>query len=227
MKIGILETGGPPGGLADRFGDYPDMVRKLLGDGDAFTTYDVARDALPTTPEVQDAYVITGSPAGVYDDMSWITRLVEWLREAKGRTKLVGICFGHQVMAEAFGGTVAKSDRGWGVGLHRYDVQERASWMDDAASFAIPVSHQDQIVEPPPRIRLLAGSAFCRFGLIAYEDQPAISLQCHPEFDPAFAKALIEARRDRLPDPDVAIASLDQPNDRERLGRWIGRFLQG
>src|SRR3546814_17229265 len=98
-------------------------------------------------------------------------------RSAKGRTKLVGICFGHQVMAQAFGGNVAKADKGWGIGLHRYDVHERASWMDDAASFAIPVSHQDQIVEPPPGIRLLAGSAFCRLVLIAYEVQPAISLQ--------------------------------------------------
>ncbi|HEY9552692.1 type 1 glutamine amidotransferase [Allosphingosinicella sp.] len=227
MKIGILETGGPPGGLAERFGDYPDMVRRLLGDGHAFTTYDVARDEPPAIPETQDAYVITGSPAGVYDGLPWIMRLIEWLREAKGRTKLVGICFGHQVMAQAFGGNVAKADKGWGIGLHRYDVHERASWMDDAASFAIPVSHQDQIVEPPPGIRLLAGSDFCRFGLIAYEDQPAISLQCHPEFEPAFAQALIEARRDRLPDPDAAIASLDQPNDRARLGRWIGGFLAG
>src|SRR3546814_20568603 len=118
------------------------MVRRLLGYGHAFTTYDVARAELPAIPETQDAYVITGSPAGVYDGLPWIMRLIEWLREAKGRTKLVGICFGHQVMAQAFGGNVAKADKGWGIGLHRYAVHERASWMDDAASFAIPVSHQ-------------------------------------------------------------------------------------
>src|SRR3546814_14651521 len=82
-------------------------------------------------PETQDGYVITGSPAGVYDGLPWIMRLIAWLREAKGRTKLVGICFGHQVMAQAFGGNVAKADTGWGIGLHRYDVNERASWMDD------------------------------------------------------------------------------------------------
>src|SRR3546814_11077823 len=83
MKIGILETGGPPGGLAERFGDYPDMVRRLLGDGHAFTTYDVARDEPPAIPETQDAYVITVSPAGVYDGLPWILRLSEWLRARK------------------------------------------------------------------------------------------------------------------------------------------------
>ena len=224
MKIGILETGGPPGELAERFGDYPEM---MLGNGYAYTTYDVAAAAPPHRPEEQDAYLITGSPAGVYEDRTWIARLIEWLQEAKGRTKLVGICFGHQIMAEAFGGRVAKSDKGWGIGLHRYRVRERAPWMDEAPSFAIAVSHQDQIVEPPPRSRWLAGSDFCELGLLAYDDQPAISFQCHPEFEPAFAKALIEARRDRLPDPDAAIASLDQPDDRDRVAGWIRRFLEG
>jgi GMP synthase-like glutamine amidotransferase len=197
----------------------------MLGPGYAYSTWDVAEGRLPSSPEEQDAYLITGSPAGVYENERWIVRLIEWLRGAKGKAKLVGICFGHQVMAEAFGGRVGKSDKGWGIGLHRYQVHERADWMDDAASFAIPVSHQDQVVEAPPRSRLLAGSEFNRFGLIAYEDQPAISFQCHPEFEPDFAKALIEARRDRLPEPDAAIASLDEPNDCARIADWIRRFL--
>ncbi|PWG01128.1 type 1 glutamine amidotransferase [Sphingosinicella humi] len=225
-KIGILETGGPPRELAERFGDYAAMMRRMLGEGYAYATYDVA-DALPATPEEQDAYIVTGSPAGVYEDHAWIEQLIGWLRQAKGRAKLVGICFGHQVMAEAFGGRVAQSDKGWGIGLHRYQLHERTEWMDHAAAIAIPVSHQDQIVELPPFSRIVGGSDFCRVGILAYEDQPAISFQCHPEFEPAFAKALIEARRDRLPDPDAAIASLDQPDDRERVAGWIRRFLDG
>ena len=81
------------------------------------------------------------------------------------------------------------------------------------------------MVEPPPAARTLAGSDFNPYGLLAYEDQPAISFQCHPEFSPAFAKALIEERRDRLPRPDEAIATLDQPNDRDSVAAWIRRFL--
>ena len=227
MKIGILETGAPLPVLQERFGRYPAMFEALLGDGHAFTPYEVEADELPARPEEQDAYIITGSPAGVYDDLPWIEPLKQFLREAKGKAKLVGICFGHQIMAEAFGGRVAKSDKGWGIGLHRYEVTERASWMDGTDSFAIPVSHQDQVIEPPLHARVLAGSAFNRFGLLAYDDQPAISFQCHPEFAPEFAAALIEARRERLPEPDAAIASLDRPNDRDRVAGWIRRFLEG
>lgn len=226
MRIGILETGEPPAPLRERFGRYDAMFRKLLGDEDDFTTYEVQAGELPADPAEQEAYIVTGSPAGVYDDLPWIEPLKHFLRAAKGKAKLVGICFGHQIMAEAFGGRVEKSARGWGVGLHRYDVRERAPWMDDVDSFACPVSHQDQVVEPPPGARLLAGSGFNGFGLIEYRDQPAISFQCHPEFEPAYAKALIELRRERLPEPDAAIASLDRPNDRDRLAAWIRRFLQ-
>jgi GMP synthase-like glutamine amidotransferase len=97
--------------------------------------------------------------------------------------------------------------------------------MDEATRIAIPVSHQDQIVVQPPASTILAASEFTRFGLLAYRDQPAISMQFHPEFQPAFAKALIEHRRISLPDPDAALASLDGPDDRARVAGWIRRFL--
>ena len=224
-SIGILEAGEPPAALLPRFGSYGDMFERLLGRGFAIARYDVRKGEYPPAPAAHHGYIVTGSPVGVYDGHGWIEELKAFLRAAKGKAKLVGICFGHQIMVEAFGGRVEKSERGWGIGLHAYDVQGRADWMDDAPRFAIPVSHQDQVVEPPPGARALAGSAFNPFGLLAYEDQPAISFQCHPEFSPAFAKALIEERRDRLPRPDEAIATLDQPNDRDSVAAWIRRFL--
>src|SRR5687768_8806219 len=218
MKVGILETCGPPPQLVPRFGDYPAMLETLLGPGWETARYDVAAGVLPSDPADHDAWLITGSPAGVYEPHPWIPPLKDFLRTAKGRAKLVGFCFGHQVMAEAFGGRVEKSDRGWGIGLQSYDVAERAPWMDEVESFAVPVSHQDQIVVQPPASRVLARNPFSPFGLLAYDDQPAISFQGHPEWEPDFAKALIEVRRDRLPAPDEAIASLDAPNDRARVG---------
>jgi hypothetical protein len=131
--------------------------------------YNVVSGEFPAAPEEQDAYIVTGSPAGVYDPFSWIGDLKQFLREAKGKSKLVGICFGHQIMAEAFGGRVEKSERGWGAGLHRYDVREPAGWMDPVDSFAVPVSHQDQIVEQPPnspdprrqRVHAIRGARLC------------------------------------------------------------------
>jgi GMP synthase-like glutamine amidotransferase len=223
MDLAILETGRPPGALQDRFEAYPAMFERLLGM--RATSYNVEGGELPARPQDHGAYLITGSAAGVYDPLPWIAPLEDFLRAAKGKAKLVGICFGHQVMAEAFGGRVEKSIRGWGVGLQRYEIVVRAPWMDDVAAIDIPVSHQDQIVVQPPHTHILASSEFSPFGMLAYEDQPAISMQFHPEFERDYAQALIESRRDRLPDPEAALASLDAPDDRGRVAGWIRNFL--
>ena len=226
MKLAILETGTPPGDLADTYGDYPAMFGDLLGDGFEFTTYDVAAGDYPAHVEDHDAYLITGSPAGVYEDLPWIGHLLAFLQLARGRSKLVGICFGHQAMAQAFGGHVEKSDKGWGVGLMTYRIVARPPWIDDGdATIAIPASHQDQVMLQPPGTDVIASSAFTPYAGLAWRDGTGISFQCHPEFAPAYAKALIEQRYDRTPDPDAAIASLNQPNDNVRVGGWIRRFL--
>lgn len=224
MKLAILETGRPPGDLAQRFGDYPSMFAQLLGDGCAIQSFDVQSGELPANPADYDAFLITGSPAGVYDGLPWIGPLLDFIRAAKDR-KLVGVCFGHQAMAQALGGRVEKSDRGWGIGLHRYQVEKVEPWMDGNGEIAVPVSHQDQVVVQPPSTEVVAQSQFTPFAALSWTDRPAISFQFHPEFSPDFAKALIAHRRGDLPDPEAAIATLDSPNDRKRIAAWIHRFL--
>jgi GMP synthase-like glutamine amidotransferase len=225
VKVAILETGRPPSKLAEEFGDYPAMFERMLGPGFDFNRFDVAAGELPDDPEAYDAYMITGSPAGVYDPLPWIEPLKRFLRDAKDR-KIVGICFGHQIMAEAFGGHVDKSDKGWGIGLQQYDIDRIEPWMDEAASISVPASHQDQVVEQPPNTEVIASSDFTPFAALAWTDRPAFSVQFHPEFQPAYAQALIAARRDKMPDPDGAIASLDKPNDNGLVAAWIRRFLK-
>ena len=141
MKLAILETGRPPGDLAARFGDYPAMFRELLGDGFDYRTYDAEAGALPASTGDHDAYLITGSPAGVYEKLPWLAPLSAFIRAADAQ-KLVGICFGHQIMAEALGGHVEKSAKGWGAGLHDYAILGREPWMDDAANVSVPASHR-------------------------------------------------------------------------------------
>jgi len=226
MQVAILETGKPPAPLDARFPGYPAMFADLLGPGFDIVTYDVETGQLPPSPDAHPAYLVTGSPAGVYEDHAWIKPLKAFLRAAKGKAKIVGICFGHQIMAEAFGGKVEKSAHGWRVGLQTYHVDAPPAWMDKVAFYAIPASHQDQVVVPPSGARTVARGERGPYGLFAYEDQPAISFQAHPEFSAEYAKALIETRRARLPDPDAALASLDTPHDGARVGLWIRRFLR-
>ncbi|HEY6662749.1 MAG TPA: type 1 glutamine amidotransferase [Sphingomicrobium sp.] len=223
MKLAILETGRPPGDLAERFGDYPAMFAKLLGEGFEVERFDVQAGQFPDDG-ARDAVLITGSPAGVYDDFPWIAPLMDFIRAAT-ETRMVGVCFGHQIMAEALGGHVVKSEKGWSTGLHDYSVVRRESWMDGEEAVAIPASHQDQVVVQPPNTQIVAASDFTPYAALAWTDRPAISFQFHPEFSPDFAKALIAERYDRVPDPDTAIASLDAPNDNARVGGWIRRFL--
>jgi len=225
MKIGILETGRPPGSLAQEFGDYPAMFERMLGDGFELETFEVEAGELPRQGGAHDAYLITGSPAGVYESLPWIEPLQQFIRSAGG-SKMVGICFGHQIMAEALGGRVQKSDKGWGAGLHRYSILRSEPWMDAAREIAVPASHQDQVIVQPPNTEVVAFSSFTDFAALNWTDRPAISFQFHPEFPPAFAKALIEQRHDLVPDPYAAIASLDAPNDNARVAGWIRRFLK-
>ena len=225
MKVAILETGRPPGKLSEQFGDYPRMFAELLGSGFDIESFDVQAGQLPD-PAAHEACLITGSPAGVYDPLPWIEPLQQFIRSAD-RAKMVGICFGHQVMAEALGGHVVKSDKGWGAGLHRYTVLRAEPWIDSVETIAIPASHQDQVIVQPPNTQVVAASDFTPFAALAWTDRPAISFQFHPEFSADFAKALIEQRYDIVPDPDAAIASLDAPNDNEIVAGWIRNFLNG
>ena len=229
MRIAILETGAPPASLVGRHGDYPAMVRRLLGPAHDYVTFDVAKGHLPAEQAGLDAAVVTGSPAGVHDGLAWIARLADWLRAARGRVRLVGICFGHQVIAHAFGGAVEKAPQGWGVGVHRYDLVPGGPFVDRPKLAGI-ASHQDQVVRAPPDARTIGGTAFTPHALLAYADGSAISLQCHPEFDAGYARELLSI----LPAPDLAddrraagLASLDGTVDRQAMAGWIERYLVG
>ena len=227
-RIAILETGAPPADLQPAHGRYTTMIETLLAEGFDVAAVDVRQAGAPD-PSTVDGVIITGSPAGVYDGEPWIGRLLDWIASAKGRTRMVGICFGHQGMAQALGGRVEKSARGWGVGLHRYDVQATEPWMQPPLStIAIPVSHQDQVVERPAAARVILASDFTPFAGLAWDDD-AISMQCHPEFTPGFAAPLAEGRRDRsgADRVDPALETLKGDNDRDAVGQWIRTFLRG
>lgn len=226
-RIAILKTGTPPPALVAAHGDYPAMFRTLLGPGCETQAFDSQAGEWPDASAF-DAAVITGSAAGVYEPDAWIADLLDWIRAAKGRVGLIGVCFGHQAMAQALGGRVEKSERGWGVGLHRYEVASAEPWMrPPAETIAIPVSHQDQVVEKPAGARVILRSDFTPFAGLAW-DGDAISLQGHPEFTPAYASELTAGRRERIGAglTERALQSLSGRNDRDRVGAWLRGFIQ-
>lgn len=236
LKLTIIETGEAPVALRGRFPDYPAMFRQMFASVDADiaceTVSVVKGEALPD-PARLGAILYTGSPAGVYDAEPWIAPLMTFVRGAAAAgIAQAGICFGHQLMAQALGGAVAKSERGWGLGRHTYDLlalpEAHPAYLA-APALRITVSHQDQVITPPPAARVIAQSAFTPFAGLVYADTSAISFQCHPEFDADFAAALYGARRGvslSEADADAAIASLTGPCDRRLLASGLANFLR-
>lgn len=233
MKLTILETGLVPEPIRGDFEDYPAMFRHMMSGVGTYTfeTVSVIRgEALPD-PAGLDAVMITGSPAGVYDAEPWIDPLMDFIRGAAAAdVPQVGICFGHQILAEALGGKVIKSEKGWGVGRHTYDVVACPAFVGETCppTISAAVSHQDQIVMLPPGAHVIAASDFTPFAGLYYPDAPALSFQCHPEFADAYSAALYSARRARLGEvlTDGALESLELEGDHARLARWIAGFLK-
>lgn len=232
MRLGIVEAGRPPEPLRPRHGLYPAMFERLLAPAIpdlSVETVSAIDGDLPDDPTAVDCWLVTGSAYGVYDAEPWIAdlkRFCETLLESGVPT--VGICFGHQILAEAAGGRVAKSEKGWGVGLHRYDILARPEWMADAPrSFSTYVSHQDQVVEVPLNAALIARSDFCPCAMMQVSPT-CITLQSHPEMPLAYVRALYEFRRQRIGDDrvDAALASLDGRCDADLVATWIARFYK-
>jgi GMP synthase-like glutamine amidotransferase len=237
MKLTIIETGRPPEPIARDFPGYPIMIEALLRshmpDLMCETVSLVDGGSLPDHHEVT-AVMITGSPVGVYDPVPWIEPLKAWIQQAaQFNIPQVGICFGHQIMAEAFGGRAHKAPQGWGLGRHAYNIAANEPWMPvsdaiNVTSLSLAVSHQDQVLEVPPSARVLAHSPFTPFAALVYDHAPALSFQGHPEFCRKFADALIRSRRGtRFPVAlaDAALESLKEPLDGNIVASWISSFF--
>ena len=237
MKIGILETGEVNPDLKARHGDYPSMFEALLGAADPSLEFAVVRvvaGEMPASPQEADAWLVTGSRHGVYDGLPWIEPLKAFLRQAvAARVPVVGICFGHQILAEALGGRAVKSDKGWGLGVQDYEVTAHPAWMAGMPEhFSASALHQDQVVELPPSATVLARSSHCDYAAIAYGDPEApdaITLQPHPEFGPAFMDELLALRAGTAfpkEEADAARASLVRPVANADWARLIVAFLR-
>lgn len=234
MILTIIETGQAPEAIRADWPDYPAMFEALLCPHMPdlmIDTVALSKGVDLPDPAKLDAILITGSPAGVYEDWPWMLSLFDFIRAAAAaNTPQIGICFGHQAIARALGAQVAKSDKGWGIGRHEYAICHYPSWMNGytAPTFSLGVSHQDQVQSLPPGAAQVAASDFTPFAALDYPDTPAISFQGHPEFSPEFSCALFNIRRGgalHAAHVDAACDSLTRPVDNDLVGRWMARFL--
>lgn len=230
LTVGVLETGLPPEELAPDHGDYPSMVENWLKPLNAgFRPYAILSGELPENPDEADVWVITGSKFGVYEDHDWIPPLEEFIRACKNQGRLmVGICFGHQLIARALGGVVRKSAKGWGVGPHEYDTSAWPAKLGPVPeTLDLQAYHQDQVETLPEGAQTIASSEFCEHAALWYPGF-AITVQGHPEFSKPYVTALIECRRGSVlteEDADQGQKNMARKVNADTLAGLIARHL--
>ena len=222
MLIGILQTGQAPDALRPDTGDYPDFFARLLeGHGFAFRTWHVEAMAFPESVHDADGWLITGSRHGAYEDHPFIKPLEDLIRDiVAGGVPLVGICFGHQIIAQALGGKVERSAKGWAVGAQEYDF--------GGETLRLNAWHRDQVVAVPDSARVVATNDFCENAALVYDDR-AFTVQAHPEFRPAFVDGLMRTRGPGLVPEALmaeARAKLDAPLDDKGIAGRIAAFFK-
>ena len=232
MKLTLIQPTEVPEPLRDRFGPYAHMFHRMFApEGFEFETVRLTDGQPLPDPARLDAVLVTGSSAGVYDNhLSWMEPLRAFIRSAyAAKIPMVGICFGHQIVADALGGDVRKSEKGWGLGRHVYDVKSRPAPIGGTLpEFAIACSHQDQVIAPPAEAEVFLSSDFTPNAGLMYRNGRTMSLQPHPEFEDDYTIALAEMRRGKAPDTliDTAIASVSRASDSREMAGYLGAFLR-
>lgn len=231
MKVGILQCDEVLDKLQPQFGRYIDMIQHMFSGVDAelhFDVFDCRAKHFPDNHSSYDFFITTGSRHSAYDPEPWIPETIDFIKQLnEQRIKLIGICFGHQLIAKAFGYPVENSGKGWGIGVATNRVISSPTWMEEKPDqINIIVSHQDQVAALPENAMVIAESDFCPYFIVQWNDH-FLSIQGHPEWTREYSRALMKERRSIIPEERLnrGLSSLKHEPDNHLFVGWIMDFL--
>ncbi|MFK5952298.1 MAG: hypothetical protein QM498_04510 [Desulfobacterium sp.] len=231
MKLALLKCMTVSSPLKDEYGDISDMFRAFFSRHTSqidLQIYDTEQGELPEPETPLDGIIISGSPCSPNENLDWIKRTRQFIQTSHHqKKKMVGICFGHQLLAEALGGKVKKAAQGWGLGVQPVFIHQQRPWMETAAKqTSILVSYQDQVVELPPGAQLLASNSHCPNFMFTL-NQHVLGIQGHPEFSKPFARALYQSRQESFDKESLTLAleSLGNEVHPRQWLQWIHQFF--
>lgn len=199
------------------------FARLLTPYGYSFEVWNVVDMEFPDSPEDADAWLLTGSKHGAYEDHQFIAPLEHLIRDihASGR-RMLGICFGHQIIAQALGGKVEKYAGGWAVGRTEYDIPA-------LGQIHLNAWHQDQVTKLPEGAEVIGSNDFCANAALVYGDR-ILTIQPHPELSPTIIFDYLAARGDDPAYPqDMIAAALGEnakPTDDAQFAALMAAFLE-
>jgi GMP synthase-like glutamine amidotransferase len=233
MKVCVLDNDVLDPVVAPTYVSYGAMLARLMRDAGAEWSIDIFNTTQGHYPDSfadYDAVMLTGSKADSFSQEPWVVELrqrVAGILAAK--QKLVGVCFGHQLVGLCLGAKVGRAPQGWGSGRMTYQWHDpefpQAQGREEVSLLA---SHQDQVLELPAGARLLASSDFCPVAAFAVDDH-VFCVQAHPEFVEAYSGYILNNRRESLGETvyQNGMASLSDGHDGADVARMMVAFVEG
>lgn len=231
LRICILEADELHPTMQPSYQGFGQMFIRLLGSQSraaCFEVYNVMHGEYPGEQEDFDAYLVTGSKADAFGAEDWIERLRQYLLQRyQAGDVLLGICFGHQILALVLGGQTERAEQGWGAGVHRYRMLAApVDQLEVPSHLHMLISHRDQVTRLPAGAQLLASSDFCPNAAFSLEGR-VLCFQGHPEFTHDFSRALLQIRQGIYTPEFYArcMESLQQAHDGQQVGHWMLEFV--
>lgn len=233
MKLCILENDTLDPAVEATYTGYGSMFQRLLQQAGAqgeFDIFNTTRGQYPLSFESYDAVLLTGSKADSFSTEPWVLALKDKVQTLLAqKKKLIGVCFGHQLIALCLGAKVGRAPQGWGAGRMTYQWHApELPLADGRTEVALLASHQDQVFDLPSGTQLLATSAFCPVAAFGVDGQ-LFCVQPHPEFVADYSAFILDKRRALLGEEkyQAFTQSLSQGHDGLAVARMMVAFING